>query len=113
MTARLRVTFQVWPFPACAGDAPRLVAYEGQVARTLLHAIQAGQKGFTAAEISSWALRLSHYVFCLRGDGLTVTCDREDHDGPAGPGWHGRYRLMNRVGVVETGSAKAAAQVAA
>lgn len=97
----LEVLARVYPYPEVDGGKPWHIEVTGQTARTLLHAVNAGPQGFTALEISTWALRLSHYIFCLRGEGVTITMEREDHDGPVGDGWHGRYRLKNRVEIIE------------
>lgn len=98
----LEVAARVHPLDE-EGGAPWLITAKGQAARTLMYAIKAGEKGFTSLEISSWALRTSHYVYLLRNDGLTIDMKREDHDGPDGDsGWHGRYTLRNRVDILET-----------
>lgn len=96
----IKVLARVHPYPEAEGERPRLLEEKGQVARTLLHAAKAGEKGFTSLEISSWALRLSHYVFVLRNDGVTIDMEREDHEGPSGDGWQGRYYLRNRVEIL-------------
>lgn len=109
---KLEVLARIYPIED--GEKPRLIEEKGQVARTLLHAAKSGEKGFTSLEISTWALRLSHYVFCLRNSGLTIDMEREDHDGPAGDGWHGRYYLRNRVEIIAIRNAgKAGGKVAA
>ena len=72
---------------------------EGQEARTLLALASAGAAGVTALEISTWALRVSHYVFKLRGHGLLVDMEREPHHGPV-PGRHGRYRLRTAIQIL-------------
>lgn len=100
---KLEILARCLPYPEVEGEKPWFINPKGQAARTLLHAIQAqaDNKGFTSLEISTWALRLSHYIYLLRNDGLTITMEREDHDGPVGDGWHGRYRLKNRVEIIE------------
>ena len=66
----------------------------GQTARTLIALINAGDQGTTALEVSTWALRLAHYVFELRTiHRLAIRCEREEHPG----GWHGRYVLETPV----------------
>lgn len=71
--------------------------------------VQAGQKGVTALELSTWALRLAHYCYCLRKDyGITINTEYEEHDG----GFHGRYRLACRVEILPTDPA-ASVEVAA
>ena len=88
-----------------ADGTSRTLAFEGQEARTLRALIEAGDRGVTSLEISSWALRTSHYVFKLRGAGLVIEMVRERHDGPV-PGHHGRYRLLSRVSIVEPGAGR-------
>tara|TARA_R100000005_G_scaffold89219_2_gene59630 strand:+ start:2562 stop:2870 length:309 start_codon:yes stop_codon:yes gene_type:complete len=79
-------------------DAPIPFTVRGQTAKCLLALIEAGEKGTTALETSSWALRFSAYCFDLRHNhGLSIRTDREDHEG----GWHGRHVLLSRVEVVE------------
>ena len=80
----------------------RTLAFEGQEARTLRALIESGERGITSLEISTWALRVSHYVFKLRRAGLVIETQREPHDGPV-PGKHGRYFLRSRVRIVEPG----------
>jgi hypothetical protein len=80
----------------------RKIRVVGQFARTLMALVDSGPRGITALDISTWALRLSHYVFVLRSEhGLLIEMVREDHDGPAGKGWHGRYFLQSSV-VIES-----------
>lgn len=72
----------------------------GQTARALVALVKAGKGGVTALEVSSWALRLSAYVFTLRRDyGLAIETVREKHDG----GWHGRFVLRCPVVLLEAG----------
>lgn len=71
--------------------------FRGQEARALLALVNAGEAGVTAQEVSSWALRLSAYVLCLRRAGLDIEMERESHPG----GWHGRYRLHTKVKLVD------------
>ena len=78
----------------------------GQSARTLRALIEYGPFGLTALEMSSWALRLSQYIFTLRRDhGLDIEMVREQHVG----GWHGRYVLHSQVRIVSDGGAEVAA----
>ncbi len=85
MTARRSIT-------AIGPNGPLTVT--GQVARALEALVHRGSAGVTALELSSWALRLAHYVFVLRSQfGLVIETEREEHDG----GWHGRYRLRSPV----------------
>ena len=65
--------------------------------QTLKALIDAGPRGVTALEMSSWALRLGHYVWVLRHrHGLSIETLREPHDG----GQHARYRLISNVRIV-------------
>jgi hypothetical protein len=81
--------------------AERICEVEGQEARTLVALHGAGDVGVTALEVSTWALRLAHYVMKLKKLGLTIETVREKHAGPV-PGWHGRYILRSHVEVLET-----------
>jgi hypothetical protein len=78
-----------------AGPEPRHLVITGrQCCRTLLALIDAGPRGTTALEISTWALRMSHYISELRHRwGLSILTESEPHDGGA----HGRYVLLDTV----------------
>ena len=79
------------------GDGERSITVRGQEARTLLALVEAGPRGITALECSTWAFRLAAYCHALRRDhGLTIRTDRETHHG----GWHGRHVLESRVVIV-------------
>jgi hypothetical protein len=70
----------------------------GRDAQTLIALVEAKQKGTTALEISSWALRLSAYIFNLRTEcGLDIITNTEPHDG----GHHGRYILRDEIKILE------------
>lgn len=72
--------------------------------QTLKALVEAGDRGTTALEISSWALRLSHYIFILRTKyGLDIETRDEPHDG----GTHGRYFLRSTVILEDNGRAAA------
>jgi hypothetical protein len=72
----------------------RFTATGRQVCRTLRALIEAGERGITAIEVSSWTLRLAHYIWRLKTDhGLLIETEYEPHEG----GHHGRYRLISRV----------------
>jgi hypothetical protein len=92
MTARLKLEFQ-----NLFTGSVHLV--EGQEARCLLALHEAGAHGVTSLEISSWALRTSHYVYKLRKLGLAIDMEREKHGGVA-PGHHGRYRLLTGIQIL-------------
>lgn len=81
-----------------ASSAGSTFTVTGQVAKALLALVEAGNKGVTALEVSSWAYRLGAYVHTLRhAFGLVIELEREPHDG----GWHGRYMLRSPVEVLE------------
>jgi len=99
---KLNLTFQI-----SRPEGTEIITLNGQYARTLAALIDSRKNGITALEISSWALRLSHYIFILRTEyGLNIRMVRETHDGIAGPGWHGRYILQDSAVLI---SDKAAA----
>lgn len=82
-------------------EMPRRITATGRVAQALETLVHRGQRGVTAAEISSWALRLSHYILMLRTEhDLDIETIREDHQGDF-PGWHGRYVLRSRVTLID------------
>ena len=85
-------------------DGPfRRIVCVGQFGRTLSALVNAGAAGVTALEVSDWALRLAHYVFVLRTRyGLDIETVREAHEGPAGPGHHGRYFLRSPIRILRT-----------
>lgn len=97
MTERATLTFIV-----DGPEGPATYQCTGQPARCLMALVRASDRGITALEMSSWALRLAAYVHELRQRfGLDIHMDRESHDGPAGKGWHGRYSLRSSVRVIE------------
>lgn len=66
----------------------------GRVAQTLCWLCERRERGITAQEMSSWALRLSAYIHILRHEhGLDIDMQREHHNGGA----HGRYFLLDNV----------------
>ena len=77
----------------------RVCEVEGQEARTLEALYEAGDRGITAQEVSTWALRLAHYVMKLKRLGLSIDMEREKHGGPVA-GWHGRYSLKTKIEIV-------------
>jgi len=79
-------------------DGARALTVTGQTARCLLALVEAGSKGVTALEVSSWALRFAAYCHDLRHKhGLLIRTDRETHPG----GWHGRHVLESPVAILE------------
>lgn len=80
----------------------RRIQVVGRFAQTLRALVEAGEQGVTALEISSWALRLGHYIFILRHRyGLNISMELEPHEG-AYSGRHGRYRLRSNVRFLES-----------
>ena len=79
------------------GAEPRHLTITGrQTCRTLRALIDGGERGTTALEVSTWALRMSHYISELRHRwGLNILTTSEPHDG----GEHGRYVLLDRVSI--------------
>ena len=74
--------------------------------QTLRALLEAGNRGTTALEMSSWALRLGHYVFILRHKyGLDIETKTEPHDG----GHHARYVLHSQVRLIDADAGRAAA----
>ena len=66
--------------------------------QTLRALTEAGPKGVTALEMSSWALRLAHYIHILRTKyGLDIETRNEPHEG----GKHGRYFLRSTVVLID------------
>lgn len=97
MSKRLQLGFLVTD----ADGTTRRMRLTGQFARTMQALTKAGPAGITALEVSSWALRLGHYIHILRRrHGMEIDMIRERHDGEAGPGWHGRYRLRSNVRLI-------------
>jgi len=80
---------------------PRLECLTGQFARTAEALIRNGDRGVTSLEISTWALRTSHYIFVLRHKyGLEIETVMEEHHQPV-EGRHGRYFLRSPCRIVE------------
>jgi len=77
--------------------SPNSMTFKGRDAQTVEALMAAGDLGITSLEVSSWAFRLSAYIFNLRKEGLTIDTRTEDHDG----GSHARYVLRDSLEVVE------------
>lgn len=72
----------------------------GRQGQTLCCLVKAGNAGITAAEVSSWALRLASYVFKLRLEhGINITTCNEPNAG--GIGTHARYILSSQIKIIE------------
>jgi hypothetical protein len=90
---RLVATFSI-----AMGEKEIIFTLRGQMAKSLIALIKAGDKGCNALEVTCWALRFSGYIHFLRKDyGLEIITQREPHDG----GWHARYFLLDEIEVVE------------
>lgn len=75
-------------------DRDFIFCITGQDLRTLHALMDAGEKGITALDVSSWAFRLASYVYDLRHKhGLEIQTIREPHDG----GYHARYVLISNI----------------
>lgn len=72
--------------------------FAGREAWALRHLVNAGRAGVTT--LSQPAPRWSHYIYKLRGAGLVIATDYEQHSGEF-PGNHGRYRLETVLAVLE------------
>lgn len=83
---------------ACFGQATKEYTISApRVIKTTLCLTSKGTKGLTSLEASSWAYRLSAYVYTLRHDyGMDIPMTKEPHDG----GWHARYILNTPVTVL-------------
>lgn len=75
----------------------RMLTAIGRDAWALDKLINAGNRGCTP--IDTPGPRWSHYVFKLRGLGLTIETVHESHGGPY-PGHHARYILRNDLTVI-------------
>ncbi|MCC6948848.1 MAG: hypothetical protein IT539_13855 [Bradyrhizobiaceae bacterium] len=72
--------------------------FTGRVGWTLAKLIAAGSAGISSGELPA-GLRLSHYIFRLRREGVGILAEREQHGGEYA-GTHARYRLGVVVQVV-------------
>ncbi len=80
------------------GEQEKVFTVKGQTAKSLMALVEAGDKGRTAQETASWALRFAAYCHNLiHNHGLSIRMDREKHDG----GWHGRHVLETPVEIIK------------
>jgi hypothetical protein len=94
--SRLIVTFRI-----AGREQP--VTVKGQVAKTLVAMVKAGNTGITALDCDTWAFRLAAYCHKLRHlIGLQIETRRERHPG----GNHGRYVLLSPVVIVADSAAE-------
>jgi hypothetical protein len=70
----------------------------GRFAWTVIELINAGERGLTAADLPP-GLRLAHYIFRLKRDGIPIRAERERHGGRFS-GSHARYRLAGPIEIV-------------
>jgi len=76
----------------------RIFGLAGRFRQTLEALIEAGSAGVTSYEVSSWALRFSHYTWVFRHKhGLLIETVREPHTIGEISGHHARYILRDRV----------------
>jgi hypothetical protein len=71
----------------------------GRNAQTLQKLIDAGSRGITAFDFGP-GVRLAHYIYRLRGFGLTIETEDENHGGVFS-GSHAKYRLHSRVHIIQ------------
>lgn len=88
---------------ALVGDGPEPRVFKGRFAWMLQTLVEAGDRGVTSLE--NPAPRISHYVFVLRKEGVSIESVEERHSGPYA-GRHVRYRLGCRVEILETQEAR-------
>jgi hypothetical protein len=70
---------------------------KGRRAQTLVCLVEVGTRGFTSAEVASWAYRLASYIYDLKEDfGLDIITNLEPHEG----GRHARYTLHSLVEII-------------
>lgn len=73
-------------------------AVRGRQAQAICWLYERQGRGVTSQEMSSWALRLSAYVFILKHEhNVNIRTDREPHKG----GSHGRYVLVSQVDILK------------
>jgi hypothetical protein len=84
--------------------------FVGRFAATLHALHQAGERCLTSYEYP--APRVSHYVFRLRRDGVSIETVTEPHCGPFS-GTHARYFLKSDLNIVKVVRAEEAANAAA
>jgi hypothetical protein len=94
--ARLRLTVSILPDDG-SDTSPRELTLESRDAWCLNELLRAGMRGITASAYPG--ARLSHYVFCLRGQGIAIDTVSEANTGAFG-GTHARYILRSRVGIL-------------
>jgi hypothetical protein len=81
------------------GGEAREIKVTRRIAWCLHELVRAGTQGITS--LSYAGARLSHYIFCLRRQGIVIDVAREPNIGAFG-GTHGRYRLKSRVRIIKS-----------
>ena len=79
------------------GSDGRVISVTGRCAQTLDKLIEAGNRGITSFHHPG--PRLSHYIMCLRRQGIAIETQDERHGGQFS-GEHGRYVLRAAVHVL-------------
>ncbi|WP_211260912.1 winged helix domain-containing protein [Wenxinia marina] len=82
-----------WIVTDMTGETKNIVV-TGRVAWMMERLVEVGPVGVTTFDHPG--VRLSHYVMCLRQEGVDIETRREPHGG-AFPGRHGRYRLVSEA----------------
>ncbi len=70
-----------------------VMTIKGRQAQAIAALHKAGSAGINAAQMSSWALRLGHYIFTLRRLGFDIETRRVKFVG----GWYGQYVLHTPI----------------
>ena len=78
-------------------DGRKALNVQGRQLQTAQALVEAGPKGINAAEMSTWALRLGHYIFVLRNAGLEIVTNKVKFEN----GWYGQYVLITKVESIE------------
>jgi Helix-turn-helix domain len=92
-------------FPrVCArAEDSRLILAVGREGETLVRLVEKGSKGLRAYDFAGGPpFRLSAYIHDLRGMGLSIRTEREEH----ATGWHAVYVLETAVTIVSVDSGK-------
>ena len=95
------LTALVLPPDASDGAPVRTLKLIGREAWCLSELVKAGHTGITS--LGYPGARLSHYVFCLRRQGIVIDMTPEANGGTF-IGKYGRYRLRSNVRVIESTS---------
>ncbi|MCX7324430.1 MAG: hypothetical protein NTZ14_08360 [Hyphomicrobiales bacterium] len=89
-------------------DGPAIVA-TGREGETLLRLVEKGSRGLRAYDFAGGPpFRLGAYIHDLRGMGLAIRTDREEH----ATGWHAVYVLETAVRIVKVDDGQPKGQAA-